>query len=166
MDELTMGYALVHEMLPAAVVAAAAAGLWLLVCRRIHRNAERQHREAIRLPDGYERMPVAEKFAIVTDRRRLAGRGSPADRLFFSGLAVASTMALAFLGLWSSGLAPASTSEREFISLLRESPFAERPQMAVALAAAGDSIYVSRQHFFAVEAAFSAVSQPVGVQVK
>ena len=53
MDELTMGHALVHEMLPAAVAAAAAAGLWLLVCRRIHRDAEQRHREAIKLPDGY-----------------------------------------------------------------------------------------------------------------
>ena len=166
MDELTMGHALVHEMLPAAVAAAAAAGLWLLVCRRIHRDAEQRHREAIKLPDGYESMPVGEKLAIAADRRRLAGRGSPADRLFFTGLAVASIIVLAILGLWASGLAPASTSEREFISLLRESPFAERSQMAAALAAVDSSIYVSRQHFFTVQAAFAAVSQPMGVQAK
>ena len=161
-----MGHTLVHEILPATVVAAVAAGFWLLVCRRIHRDAERRHREAIKLPDGYESLPVGEKLAIVADRRRLAGKGSPADRLFFSGLAMASIVALAYLGLWSSGLAPASTAEREFIGLLRESPFAQRPQMAVALAATDDSIYVSRKHFLAAQEAFAAVSQSMGAQAK
>lgn len=166
MDELTFSYSLVHKILPAVFVATVAAGVWLAVCRHIHRDAEQLHREAIRLPDGYENMSVDEQLSILIARRGLAGRGSPADQLFFSGLVLVSILALSYLGLWTVGLTPANTQQREFISLIRESPFAQRPQITEALAAAGDSVYVSRQHFFAVEAAFNTVSKSMGDQTK
>lgn len=158
MDELTIGYALRYQMLPAAMAIGVAAGLWLAVCRYIHRVVDRRHHEAIRLESGCERRSLEEGIAAVTVQRKLAGQGSPSDRMFFFGLATAAIAACACLALFHFGVTPAGASERQFIRMVQQSEFAQRPQVAIALSAAADSVYISRQHFLAVEESLNMAS--------
>lgn len=76
------------------------------------------------------------------------------ERLFIRGATVVPTLAALYFILWSMGVVPASAKEREFMSLLRGSELAQVPQVSAALAAADDSLFVSRQHFWAAESAF------------
>lgn len=166
MDELSFGYALVHHMLPSAIAATVAAGLWLWICRRIYREADREHQDTIRLPENYESLSFQQKWAEATSRRMVASRGSPSDRLFFLGLAAAGVFGAIWFGLWQIGLTPASTQERAYISTLRDSVFAQRPAVAAALTVADSSLYTSRHDFWQVQAAFDAVSSSNDDQAK
>lgn len=96
-DELSLAYQLVHHVLPVGLVAVLAGLTWLWACRLLYRNEEALHRNALRLPTNYECLPVETKLALLIERRIVAGRGSPADRLFLGGLAVAGMVSVCAL---------------------------------------------------------------------
>lgn len=59
--------------------------------------------------------------------------------------------------LWFTGIAPASTSEREFIEMLADSPYRADPRILQVLLNVQDAPYLSRGHFLAAEEAFNAL---------
>jgi hypothetical protein len=92
LDKLSMTNSLLHELLPAALVAVVASAAWL--CRSYHCAKQRAWREVLRRPDGYEAATLDARIGILIAQRSVAGRGSPADRLFFVGLTVAAVLCL------------------------------------------------------------------------
>ncbi|MEO5774694.1 MAG: hypothetical protein ABIQ32_11335 [Sphingomicrobium sp.] len=94
LDRLSVTYVLTHEMLPAALVAIAAGAGWFWFCRWYYRTEEREWRVALRRPGGYEAASLDERMSVLIAQRSMAGRGSPADRLFLAGLTVAAVLSL------------------------------------------------------------------------
>ncbi len=148
-DEMTMSYAMLYEVLPGALVGLFVAACWYGVCRYIRAASERAHQEAILLPANLEAMGLTERVSAVSTRRKLAGGGSPVDRMFFCGLAVAAAVALAWFFAWLLGVTPASDQERLFITELRASQVGQEPRVAGVVSAVDNSLYVSRRHFLA-----------------
>lgn len=99
-DSLSITHSFVHQVLPAALLAVAACSAWLWFCRRLYRAEERTWHEALRRPDGYEKASLDDQMKVLIEQRALAGRGSPADRLFLAGLAVASVFILLVLAIY------------------------------------------------------------------
>lgn len=154
MDEMTMSYVVLHELLPGALGGLIAAACWYGACKYMRGVSERAHQEAIALPANFEAMGLNERLSTLSTRRKIAGGGSPVDRMFFCGLAVAATVALAWFFAWLLGVTPASAQERLFINELRASQVGEEPRVAGVLSAMDNSLYVSRRHFLAAAEAF------------
>lgn len=98
-DDLSMAHTLLHQVLPSALVMAAACILWFWFCRFYLRVEERAWRQSVREPDGFASLPCEVQMRLAIARRVAIGRGSPADRLFFFGLVVSSIAALAGLAI-------------------------------------------------------------------
>lgn len=154
MDDLTLGFTLMHNVLPAFVLTVAACGCWYVVSKLICRKSDNRFSSAIGQPQGLEEFPLDDQLIAAHQQRMRASRGSPGDRLFFSGLMLVATCCLVWLGLWSWGVTPANLQERAFIEELKASTLAKEPRVAAAVFAAENAMYVSRQHFFAAENAF------------
>lgn len=71
-------------------------------------------------------------------------------------LTVVGIVSSTYLFLWMSGVTPASSNEREFISMLGKSQFSTRKQVRTVLASIDKSVYIARSDFFAAEEAFLA----------
>jgi len=94
LNKLSMTNSLVHDLLPAALVVVAAGAVWLWFCRWYYRAEEHAWRKTLRRPDGYEAASLDARIGILIAQRSVAGRGSPADRLFVVGLTVAAVLCL------------------------------------------------------------------------
>lgn len=93
---------MVHDVLPAAALSSGASAVWLGMCRWFYRVEERAWRAALLKPAGYEEATIHARLETLTRHLAIAGRGSPADRLFIGGMVVASVMgavALVIFGL-------------------------------------------------------------------
>lgn len=99
-DELTMASALAHQVLPAAAIMITVCAAWFMACRWYYRVEEQEQREALRLPADYEVGALDPMMAILATHRRIAGQGSPADRLFFGGLGAAALICLGALAAY------------------------------------------------------------------
>ena len=80
------------------------------------------------------------------------------SRIVCISLIVAGCLLATYLELWEAGVIPASKQEREFITMLKKSEFANQPQVAAVIADVASSKYISRGQFLAAEEAFSAAS--------
>ncbi len=153
MDEFSIGYAVLHHVLPGVVAGVVAAAVWYASCWCLCRGSEQVYREAIKLPANFESQSLVDQISIAADRRKLVSRGGPVDRLFFFGLMLGAALLLACFILWSLGVLPASPAERRFIEDVRSTQLVSRPQLAAALAETDDAVYVSRRDFWYVESA-------------
>ncbi len=97
--DLSMAHSLLDHMLPAAAIALVACAGWYVLCRWLFRADAREHERSLREPVGYAAATLEQKQMILIRQRAIAGRGSKADRVFITGMVVATVAALGWLAL-------------------------------------------------------------------
>jgi len=76
------------SMLPAIAITLAACLAWLAFCRWLYRDEESAWKASIAAAPGDCDLPIDQQITLCMARLTVARSGSPADRLFFAGLAV------------------------------------------------------------------------------
>lgn len=131
---------------------------WLLLCKKLAKRSELQHKSLLELPSHYEQSTIDQRLALLSVQRFAAGQGSPVDRLFVAGLMGVCVLGMAYILAWSTGIAPAGTGEREVIALIRETEFANRPALSSVLRVVDESIYTSRADYLMLTDVFHRVA--------
>lgn len=153
MDELSLSY-FMQSAFPGLLVGLASVTVWYGVCRTLYRKEVKEHHSLLCNPDQYETFTPEEKMVSLAERMAVAKRGSPADRLFMLGIALAVILLIVYFGLWNLGLTPASQAEREMIELVKTSERATWVPLVDALNTSDNALYTSRQNYLQVMTAY------------
>ncbi|PJD95614.1 MAG: hypothetical protein CK426_09270 [Legionella sp.] len=86
-DTWTLQYQLVSLILPIGVTLVVCF-VGFAICKLVCNEQEKIYNEKIALPANYEFLSLDERMQIVIAHRAIAGRGSPAERLFLKTLPV------------------------------------------------------------------------------
>lgn len=76
------------SMLPAIAITLVACLAWLAFCRWLYRDEEAAWNASIAQAPGDRDLPIDQQLTLSMARLAVGRSGSPADRLFFVGLAV------------------------------------------------------------------------------